>query len=72
MSLVVEVLRELRGMFIADARLAISTLALVSIVAVLKSVLHLQPHLAGAILLFGCLAIVVEASIRQARQGGAS
>ena len=54
-------------MFLADARLTLATLLLVAIVAGLVGALHAGPFVGGGILLFGCLAILVEAASREAR-----
>jgi len=69
MSILLEVARELLGMFLADARLTLATLVLVAGVAVLIA-LQVAPLLAGAILLCGCLAILLEAVLREARRRG--
>jgi hypothetical protein len=67
MSIIGDVCQELLGMFLADARLTIATLSLVAMVAGLVVAVR-DPLLAGGVLLFGCLAIVVEAACREARQ----
>lgn len=67
-GIVAEVGRELLGMFIADARLTATTLALVAAVAGLVAALHVAPLLGGSLLLLGCLAIPVEAAIRETRR----
>ncbi|EFI52885.1 MULTISPECIES: hypothetical protein [Bacteria] len=66
MSILVDVAKELLGMFLADARLATATLLLVAIVAALLAG-HVEPLLGGAVLLLGCLALLVEATVREAR-----
>jgi hypothetical protein len=66
MTLLRAVLDELRGMFLADARLALSTLLLVAGVGGLRAG-RLPPLLAGGVLLFGCLAILAGAAFRHAR-----
>lgn len=68
MSILVEVVKELFGMFVADARLALSVLALVIVVAVLVDYLAIAPLAGGLILLVGSLAILIEAAVRQARR----
>ncbi|MFC3205446.1 hypothetical protein [Aquamicrobium soli] len=68
MNILAEVFRELVGMFLAEARLSLATLALVGLVAVLSLAVHVAPLLAGAILLVGCFAILVEATVREARR----
>ena len=68
MNLIADVARELLGMFLADARLTLSTLALVALVAALVVALGAAPLLGGGVLLLGCLAILVEAAAREARR----
>jgi hypothetical protein len=72
MSIIGEVAKELVGMFLADARLTTATLVLVAIVAGLVIAVRVQPLLGGCVLLLGCLAILVETAVREARRRGAS
>ena len=72
MSIMVEVARELLGMFMADARLTAATLALVAIVAGVVRALPAEPLWGGAVLVLGCLAILVGAVVREAKSRGAS
>lgn len=71
MSLLHEVAKELFGMFLADARLTTATLVLVALVAGLVVAMRVEPLLGGSVLFLGCLAILVEAAIREARRGRA-
>jgi hypothetical protein len=71
MSIIVDVVKELVSMFLADARLTIATLALVAIVAGLVIALHIEPLVSGGMLLLGSLAILVEAAAREARRQSA-
>lgn len=68
MRLLVEVAKELLGMFLADMRLTIAILILVLTVAGLIRVLGMNALIGGVLLMVGCLAILVEASIRAARK----
>lgn len=68
MSIILDVVRELFGMFVADLRLAIGVLVLVGVVAWLANGLGEPSALCGALLLLGSLAIVLEATLRQARR----
>jgi hypothetical protein len=68
MSIVVEVAKELLGMFLADARLTVLILVLVALVAGLIFVLHVEPVLGGCVLVVGCLGILIEATVREARR----
>ena len=67
MNIIGDVFKELLGMFLADARLAVATLCLVAAVGSLVAMLEIEPFVAGAILLLGCLSILVEAATREAR-----
>jgi hypothetical protein len=71
MSLLRDVAKELLGMFLADARLATATLVLVALVAGLVVAMRVEPLLGGSVLLLGCLAILVETAVREARRGRA-
>lgn len=68
MGILLEVARELLGMFLADARLTLATLVLIAIVAALVLAAHVAPLAGGLILLVGCIAILVEAAVRDARR----
>lgn len=68
MRIMVDVAKELLGMFLADARLTMATLVLVAIVASLVVAFRVEPLLGGGVLLLGCLAILVEAAVREARR----
>ncbi len=72
MSIIVEVAKELLGMFLADARLTTATLVLVTIVAGLVVALHLEPLVGGSVLLLSCLVILVEAAVREAKRRSTS
>lgn len=68
MTMLIEVLQELAGMFIADARLALSILALILLIAVLTFGVGLAPLVCGGLLVLGCILILIEAVFREARQ----
>jgi hypothetical protein len=65
-SLARDIAQDLIGMFVADARLSISILALVPIAWVLAA--GLSPLLAGGVLVLGCLAVLVSAVAQEARE----
>jgi len=64
MNLLKEVLAELIGMFIGDARLSVAILAVVAAVALLIEIGHIEPLIGGGVLLIGCLFLLV-AAVRQ-------
>ena len=68
MSIIIDVAKELFSMFLADARLTTATLVLVALVALIVVAMRIEPLVGGALLLAGCLAIVVEAAAREARR----
>lgn len=67
MNILLEVAKELFGMFVADFRLAVSVLLLVAVVAVVVDYLVITPLAGAGLLLAGSLLIVVEATVRKAR-----
>jgi hypothetical protein len=68
MSILNEVMAELFSMFVADARQTVATLVLVAAVAALILALRADSLLGGAILFLGCIAIVIDAAIRETRR----
>jgi hypothetical protein len=68
MCIIVNGGRELVSMFLADVRLTLATYALVITVAALIGVLHTPPLVGGCVLALGCIAILVEGTIREARR----
>lgn len=67
MSILLDVAKELVGMFVADLRLACGVLFLVALVALAVDYLEIAPIVGGALLTGGSLFIVIEATIRKAR-----
>jgi len=65
MTILKEVLAELIGMFIGDARLSVAILAVVAAVALLIEIGHIEPLIGGGVLLIGCL-LVLLAAVRRA------
>ncbi|ESY87658.1 hypothetical protein NKI51_03220 [Mesorhizobium australicum] len=64
------VAREVIGMFVDDGNLALLALVLVAAVTAAVKLLALPPLLGGALLLVGCLAILLQSVRRAARQSG--
>ncbi|BAV49400.1 hypothetical protein MLTONO_4497 [Mesorhizobium loti] len=67
MSLIRMVAREFFGMFVDDGNLALLALVLVAAIAAAVKLLALPPLLGGALLLVGCLAILLLSVRRAAR-----
>lgn len=68
MNLLKDVLGELIGMFVGDARLSVAVLAVVAVSAVVVRVAGMDPLVGGAVLLAGCLLVVVEGVRRNAQR----
>lgn len=68
MKIIQEVLAELFSMFWADARMTTTILVLVAIAAALLNYTSINTILIGSLLLLGCLAIVIEAAVRETRK----
>jgi Flp pilus assembly protein TadB len=68
MTILRDILAELVGMFLGDARLATAVLALVAVVAMLVDLAGLDALVGGAGLLIGCLAILAIVTTAEARQ----
>ncbi len=67
MTIIRDVLKELFSMFVTDARLSLAILLLVAIVAMLVAAFPAEPAFGAALLLFGSVAILIEAVRREAR-----
>lgn len=67
MSILLDVVKELFGMFVADLRLAIGILVLVAAVAFLLREVHVAPLVGAALLVIGSVVILIEAVARKAR-----
>ena len=65
MTMLKDVVLELVSMFVGDAPLAIAILVLVGLAAGLVELAHVPPLVGGAVLLCGCLLILI-ASVRRA------
>ncbi len=67
MEIIKDVLVELFSMFVTDMRLTLTTLGLVLVAAIMIMVLQVNSSIVGLILLLGCFAIVVEATVRETK-----
>jgi hypothetical protein len=59
MSTLAGVLHELAGLFVDDGSLALAILAVVMLAGILALLMPNLPLAAGAVLLFGCLGVLV-------------
>ena len=69
MTMLKELAAELVNMFFAEKRLAIAVLAIVAVAGSLVDFAGLNPLAGGAVLLFGCLILLIESVCRAARAG---
>ena len=67
MEIIKDVLVELFSMFVTDMRLTLTTLGLVLLAAILIMVFYVNAMIVGLILLLGCFAIVIEATVRETK-----
>jgi hypothetical protein len=69
MTMLKELAGEMIGMFVAEKRLAIAVLSIVAVAGSLVDLAGLNPLVGGAVLLFGCLILLIESVCRAARLG---
>jgi hypothetical protein len=67
MSTLVSVLRQFAGLFVEDGWLALAILCIVTLAGVVALLVPRLSPVAGAILLFGCLSVLVVNVMRAAR-----
>jgi hypothetical protein len=68
MNVLIAVLRELIGLFVDDGSLALMILAVVMLAGVLATLMPDFQLAAGALLLFGCLGVLLANVARAARR----
>ncbi len=68
MKMLVAVLRELAGLFVDDGSLALAILAVVVLAGVLATLMPGFPLAAGAVLLLGCLGVLLANVQRAAKR----
>jgi hypothetical protein len=69
MSVLKEVVAELIGMFVAEKRLTIAVLGVVTVAGCLVNFTDLDPLVGGSVALFGCLILLIENVWHSARTG---
>jgi len=67
MSALIRVLRQFAGLFVEDGWLALAILGVIALAAVLALLMPRLSPAAGALLLFGCLGVLVANVMRAAR-----
>ena len=60
--------RELAGLFVDDGALALAIVAIVVLAGVMATLVPDAPLAAGAILLFGCLGVLLSNAVRASRR----
>jgi hypothetical protein len=60
--------RELAGLFVDDGALALAIVAIVVLAAIMATLMPDVPLAAGAILLFGCLGVLLSNAVRAGRR----
>jgi hypothetical protein len=69
MTMLKELVAELIGMFVGDGRLTLAVLSIVAVTGSLIDFVGVDELAGGALLLFGCLILLVESVCRAARAG---
>ena len=69
MTVLKDVVAELIGMFVAEKRLTIAVLTVVTMAGCLVDFTELDPLVGGIVVLFGCLTLLIESVCRSARAG---
>ena len=69
MTVLKEVVAELITMFVAERRLTIAVLGVVTVAGCLANFTDLDPLVGGAVVLLGCLILLIESVCRSARAG---
>lgn len=68
MTILKDVLGELFGMFVSDARLTAAILVVVAFAAGLIDIAGVNPLIGGGVLLTGCLGVMIAAVLSAARK----
>ena len=68
MIMLANVLRELAGLFVDDGALALAIIAIVVLAGITAALMPDVPLAAGAILLFGCLGVLLSNAITAGRR----
>jgi hypothetical protein len=69
MTMLKDIVAELIGMFVGEKRLTVAVLAIVAVAGSLVDFTNLNSLVGGALLLFGCLVLLIESVCRSARAG---
>jgi uncharacterized membrane protein YdjX (TVP38/TMEM64 family) len=68
MKMLMDMLREVLGLFVDDGALALSIIGIIVMAAIFAALMPGTPLLAGAVLLFGCLGVLLFNTTQAARR----
>jgi hypothetical protein len=68
MRALANVFRELAGLFVDDGALALAIVAIVVLAGIMAALMPDAPLAAGAVLLFGCLGVLLSNAVRAGRR----
>ena len=68
MRALANVFRELAGLFVDDGALALAIVAIVVLAGIMAVLMPDAPLAAGAVLLFGCLGVLLSNAVRAGRR----
>jgi hypothetical protein len=68
MRALANVFRELAGLFVDDGALALAIVAIVVLAGIMAVLMPDAPLAAGAVLLFGCLGVLLSNAVRARRR----
>ena len=68
MRALANVFRELAGLFVDDGALALAIVAIVVLAGIMAALMPDAPLAAGAVLLFGCLGVLLSNAVRARRR----
>jgi uncharacterized membrane protein YdjX (TVP38/TMEM64 family) len=67
MKMLMELLREVLGLFVDDGALALAIIGIIMLAAIFAALMPGTPLFAGAVLLFGCLGVLLFNTMQAAR-----
>jgi uncharacterized membrane protein YdjX (TVP38/TMEM64 family) len=67
MKMLLDILRELAALFVDDGSLALAIIGVIMLAAIFAALMPGAPLVAGAILLFGCLGVLLVNTMQAAR-----
>jgi uncharacterized membrane protein YdjX (TVP38/TMEM64 family) len=68
MKMMMDMLREILGLFVDDGALALAIIGIIVLAAIVAALMPGSPLLAGAVLLFGCLGVLLFNTAQAARR----